>query len=120
MTNETSQQRVYDLYKRTGELAIKTIVVLRSIPQDAITKPMIVQLVRSVTSIGANYAEADGAGSRRDFMYKLSICRKESRESAYWLEIISSSYPMLKERMHPLAQESMALARIFSSIIAQR
>ena len=84
-----TQLRKYDLEERTalfGELIIK---LCKSLPQNTITKPLIHQLIRSCTSIGANYMEANGASSRKDFRNKIFICKKETQETKHWLRMLA-------------------------------
>jgi four helix bundle protein len=120
MKNCNSEVRRYDLALRTRRLGISVINVLRTIPQDLILRPIISQLVRSSTSIGANYAEADAANTRKDFMYKLSICRKESKETMYWISLLREAYPRAATQLTSLENESLELIRIFSAVLAKQ
>ena len=70
----------YDLEERTAKVGENIIKFCRKIPRGPITDPLINQLVKSATSIGANYSEADDAESKLDFKHKIGICKKESRE----------------------------------------
>ena len=81
---------------------------------DAVTRPLITQLVRAGTSIGANNCEADNAVSRRDFRNKIGICRKESAETKYWLRVIVAAEPRLKDAARPLWQEANELNLIYA------
>jgi len=72
------QKTKYDLEDRTAKFGEEVIKFCKAIHQNTITKPLISQLVRSATSIGANYMEANGASSRKDFRNKIFICKKES------------------------------------------
>jgi hypothetical protein len=78
-------ERVYDLAERTAVFGEQVIRFARGVRLDAITQPLVRQLVRSATSVGANYLEANDSESQRDLRHKLSICRKESRETTHWL-----------------------------------
>ena len=78
---------------------------------------MAYQLSKSATSVGANVEEADGAESRRDFVHKMSIARKEARESRYWLRVARAAILDTGE-FSALEQESDELVRILSAIIA--
>lgn len=69
----------------------------RKISENSITKSLISQLVRSGTSVGANYCEADEASSKKDFINKLCISKKEVKETKYWLQLIAHTVPSLKE-----------------------
>lgn len=108
---------VYDLEDRTKNFGLAVIKFCKSIGKDNINSPLVGQLVRSATSIGANYNEANGAASKKDFKSKIYICKKESRETKYWLEIIASSNPIYKEQARVLWKEAQELTLIFSKII---
>jgi len=88
----------------------------KKIPKNVVTIPLIGQLVRAGTSVGANYCEADDAESRKDFMHKIGICKKESRESKHWLRMIVKAVPSLKEEASILRREAQELNLIFGSI----
>jgi four helix bundle protein len=90
--------RRYDLEDRTTRFAEAIIEFAKIISLTAITEPLVKQLVRSGTSIGANYAEADDASSRKDFRYRIGICKRESRETKYWLRMIAKAAPEMAER----------------------
>ena len=115
MTNET--KKVFDLEERTARFGENIIVFCKKIPRHEITKPIISQLVRSGTSVGANYCEADCAESRKDFEYKLGICKKEANETKYWLRMISKAEPALTKEAKTLWKESNELQLIFITII---
>jgi four helix bundle protein len=78
----------YDLEERTAKLGEEIIKFVRKITENYITRPLISQLVRAGTSVGANYCEADDAESKKDFKHKIGICKKESRETKHWLRMI--------------------------------
>jgi len=73
--------------------------------------------VRAGTSVGANYCEANGASSKKDFRNKIYICKKEIQETKYWLRIIVQAVPEVKEMARVLWQEAQELTLIFSKII---
>ncbi|MEK7580113.1 MAG: four helix bundle protein [Patescibacteria group bacterium] len=73
----------YDLEERTAKFGEAIIEFCKSLKQDAISRPIISQLIRSGTSIGANYMEANGASSRQDFRNKIFICKKEAQETKH-------------------------------------
>jgi len=75
----------YNLEERTTKFAEETIHFLKHIKRDSLNLPIIIQLIKSATSVGANYCEANGASSRKDFRNKIHICKKEAKESKYWL-----------------------------------
>ncbi|KKP89409.1 MAG: hypothetical protein US57_C0023G0002 [Candidatus Moranbacteria bacterium GW2011_GWC2_37_73] len=107
----------YDLEKRTTEFSEDMIVFLKTIKKDMINMPLISQLIRSATSIGANYFEANGACSQKDFKNKIAICKKEARETKYWLQLIAKSNPDEKEKCLKFWKEAQELTLIFSKII---
>jgi len=81
-----------------------------------VTGRLVGQLVAADTSPGANYCEADEAVSRKDFRYRIAVCKKESREAKYWLRVIVSAVPGLRETAKPLWQEAKELHLIFDAI----
>lgn len=104
------------LEERTLNFSQSIITLCKKIPETAITKPLIVQLVRSATSVGANYAEANNAASRNDFRNKIFISKKEASETKYWLKILESSIHD-KPYYKSVLQENQELILIFQSII---
>jgi four helix bundle protein len=107
----------FDLEERTAKFGESIISFSKGIPRNAVNLPLISQLVRSGTSIGANYCEADDAQSLKDFRHKISLCRKEARETKYWLRMIAAADPDCKEIARPLWTEARELNLIFASII---
>lgn len=107
----------YNLEKRTADFSCDIIMFIRKIKRDIVNIPIINQLIRSATSIGANYYEANGASSKKDFKNKIYICKKECRETKYWLELLAKSNPELKEECRKLWKECQELTLIFSKII---
>ena len=101
----------YDLEERTAKFGEGIILLCRGIKQDTITKPIISQLIRSATSIGANYMEANGASSRKDF-----ICKKEAQETKHWLRMLAGCVPDAKDKIRKLWQECQELTLIFQKI----
>ena len=106
----------YDLKERTTKFAQKIINLCKKAPKDVVTNPIINQLVKSGTSIGANYCEANGGSSKRDFKNKIFICKKESKETKYWLKILARAAPQLKEECEELSKEAQEYILIFSKI----
>src|SRR5258706_15496794 len=107
----------YDLEERTGKFGESIIIFAKSVKLTEIIRPLISQIVRSGTSIGANYMEANQASSRKDFKNKISICRKEANETKHWLRMIAKADDNTKERCKILWKEAHALTLIFSKII---
>ena len=107
-TGETKKK--YDLEERTAYFGESVIKFCRNIRQDNITSPLVNQLVRSATSIGANYMEANGASSKKDFVNKIFICKKESQETKHWFRMLkSSTHHSLHPQIDPLAKECQEL-----------
>jgi|SRR3989344_1667750 len=112
----TNAKGVYDLEERTAIFGEDIILLCRSIHQDAITRPLIGQIIRSGTSIGANYMEANGASSRKDFRNKIFICKKESQETKHWLRMLVKATPEKEEEIGKLRREAHELTLIFQKI----
>lgn len=110
-------EKKYDLEERTAKFGILVIDFSRKLGENSITRPLIVQLVRAGTSVGANYCEANDAESKKDFVHKIGICKKESRESMYWLHMIGTAVLESKETARELWQEAKELNLIFGAII---
>lgn len=77
-SQSSDDRKKYDLEERTAQFGGAVTPVAKTLPQDAVNSPLISQLARAATSIGTNCMEAGGAGSKRDFQHKLSICKKEA------------------------------------------
>jgi len=106
----------FDLEERTAIFSEKVIVLCKSLKQDIISRPIIDQLIRSTTSIGANYMEANGASSRKDFRNKIHICKKETQETKYWLRILKQCFSEREEEISMLWKEAQELTLIFQKI----
>ncbi len=109
-------RKEYDLEERTAVFGEDIITFAKKVPKNVITIPLIGQLVKAGTSVGANYCEADDAESKKDFRHKIGICKKESRESKFFLRMIAHAEPKLKEEAAVLKQEAKELNLIFGSI----
>ena len=107
----------YDLEERTAIFGEAVIEFCLSLPANAVSAPIINQLVRAGTSIGANYCEADEAESKRDFRHKIAICRKEAKETKYWLRMIAKAAPSHKTTARALWRETKELHLIFCASI---
>ena len=106
----------YDLEERTALLGKAVIEFARSLKETAVTRPLISQIVRSGTSVGANHIEADDAVSRKEFILKIGTCRKEARETKHWIRMIVKASPEHRESAKPLWREANELHLIFSKI----
>ena len=116
MTKVLGDGGVFDLEERTARLGESVIGFAKSIPVNAVTAPLISQLVRAGTSVGANYCEANDAESKRDFHHKIGLCRKESTETKYWLRMIAVASPEQRQAARTLWQEAKELNLIFGAI----
>lgn len=112
--NNKNPKQKYDLEERTIKYAKMIIDFSKKLPQDIITRPLINQIVRSGTSIGANYSEADEANSKKDFIFKITIAKKETK---YWLRIIAHTLSQYKNDAIKLWKEAQELNLIFATII---
>jgi four helix bundle protein len=108
--------RKYDLEERTARFGEAIIAFAKKVPRNAVTIPLIGQLVRAGTSVGSNYCEADDAVSKKEFRCKIGTCRKEARETKHWLRMIAAAEEIMKDDARPLWQEAKELHLIFSSI----
>lgn len=113
----TKQNKKFDLEERTLKFAKDIVNLARSLSKNSINLPLIDQLIRSGTSVGANYREANESLSKKDFLLRIRICRKEAKETNYWLKVILEANSDFETQINPLLQESTELVKIFSSII---
>jgi four helix bundle protein len=111
------QERVFDLEERTARFGESIIRFCKTIPLNPITQPLVNQLIRSGTSIGANYCEADDAVSKKEFCQKIGHCKKEARETKYWLRMIVTAFTDCREEAKRLWLESKELHLIFAKIL---
>jgi len=112
--NQTDKS--FDLEERTAKFGESVIIFCRSLKQDAITRPLISQIIRSATSIGANYMEANGASSKKDFANKIFLCKKEAQETKHWLRMLAKAEPEEQEKIRILWKECQELTLIFQKI----
>src|SRR3989344_3391939 len=119
MTNkiQNPNDKKFDLEERTAIFGENIIEFAKSLPRNPVTVPLISQVVRSGTSIGANYIEADGAESKSDFRHKIALCKKEAKETRHWLRMIAKAIPEKADEARVLWKEAHELALIFSAII---
>lgn len=96
------KENKYNLEERTAKFSEETIKFCNSLKKDALALPLLTQLIRAVTSIGANYTEANGASSKKDFANKIFICKKEAQEAKYWLRLLKTSHPENKKKIEQL------------------
>lgn len=106
----------YDLEERVAKFGEKIIYFVKTLPTNNLNKPLILQLIRSATSIGANYMEANQASSKKDFRNKIKISQKEANETKHWIRMITAANNEYKIQCRILWQEAHELTLIFSKI----
>lgn len=113
---ETQNPKPYDLGERTKKFARRVREYVKTLPRSLGNIEDAKQLVRSSGSVGANYIEAEESLSKKDFAMRMKICRKEAKESRYWLELIDAKADQIDETKS-LAQEALELTKIFGAIV---
>ena len=107
----------YDLEERTGHFGEMVVAFAKMVPVNVITTPLISQLVRAGSSVGANYCEADEAESGKEFAYRIGVCKREARETKHQVRMIVAAQPELREEGRALWQEAKELTLIFAAIL---
>jgi len=122
MTNQIQNpnDKIYDLEERTAKFGENIIEFAKTLERNEINRHLISQVVSAGTSIGANYMEADGAESKKDFRHKIALCKKESKETKHWLRMITKANPHKNTECQRLFQEAQELTLIFSSILLSK
>ena len=118
--NEMPNQKPYDLGERTKLFAKEVIAYQNTLSKTLANVEIRKQLVRSAGSVGANYIEANESFSKKDFALRIKICRKEAKESRYWLELLEVSGDEPEKMRQTLIQEATELLRIFNAIIEKK
>src|SRR6185295_15994489 len=117
-TIKTSPKRQYDLEERTFVFAQNVRVFAKRIAKTLANIEDIKQIIRASGSVGANYIEANESLSKKDFIMRIKICRKEAKESCYWLRLIDPGEDnFLKKRQIDLITEATELTSIFGAIL---
>lgn len=117
---ENTNTKPYDLEKRTFEFAKRVRAFLRPLHRSLANREDARQLVRSSGSVGANYIEANESLSKKDFRMRIKICRKEAKETPYWLRLLNvGSDPKAETERNALVQESTELVKIFNAIVTK-
>lgn len=117
---EGNERKVYDLEERTRIFAQDVRQFIKLLPLTISNMEDIKQLARSSGSVGANYIEANDSLGKKDFLMHLKICRKEAKESRYWLSLLdlNNSAEAIRQQQR-LTQESNELMKIFGAIITK-
>ncbi len=111
-----TNSKQYNLEERTLEFGKNIIRLCKVLPFNTVNKRLGDQVIRSGTSIGANYREANETDTKRDFKNRIRISKKEAKETTYWLELIIDANSNLKAKITPLLAESKELMKILGSI----
>ena len=118
--SQNQNSKLYDLEERTFQFAKKTTFYLKDLPKTIPNLEYSKQVIDSSGSVGANYIEANEALSKKDFVMRIKICRKEAKESAYWLRlIVETNDEKWKQEGKKLLNEALELKKIFSSILTK-
>ena len=118
---EIQNSKQYDLEERTLKFAKDCRVFVRKLPKTIANIEDSKQLIRASGSVGANYIEANESFSKKDYYMRTKICRKEAKESKYWLKLIElNSNQNLEDERKRLIQEATELMHIFGSIISKQ
>jgi four helix bundle protein len=115
--SEKHNSRPYDLEDRTQKFAKEVCEFVNVAPKTLVNLEILKQLVRSAGSVGANYIEANESISKKDYSFRVKICRKEAKESRYWLNLLQLEKDELKKVRETFVQEATELTRIFGAII---
>ena len=106
-----------DLRERTFEFSRRIVRMYVALPKSTLAQVLGKQVLRSGTSVGANYREAFRGRSRAEFVAKMGDCLKEIEETLYWIDLIIAEDILEESKMEPLQQETKELIAIFVSAI---
>jgi four helix bundle protein len=106
----------FDLEERTLEFGKMIIRLCKKLTRNGINNELISQLVRAGGSVGANYREANDALSKKDFIHRILITRKEAKEAHYWLQLLEEANQEFRDDIRESLVEAVELKKIFSSI----
>jgi four helix bundle protein len=116
MTKNPNLKR-YDLEERTLTFAKEVIGFVKTLPKTTANVEIVKQVIRSSSSVGANYIEANESLSKKDFVMRIKICRKEAKESIFWFKLTEIKTPESEVKRKALIEEATQLVKIFSSIV---
>ncbi|MFA4844056.1 MAG: four helix bundle protein [Candidatus Margulisiibacteriota bacterium] len=114
--NNNQGEKIYDIRERLMRFSNRIIQITRSLPRTIDGEVIIRQLAKSGTSVGANFEEADGALTKKDFINKVAIARKEAKETKYWLKLLCGNY-LPEEVIRMDIQEAEEIICILSAIL---
>jgi four helix bundle protein len=110
--------KTYDLEERTFQFAKEVRLYIKTLEKTLANIEDAKQVVRSSGSVGVNYIEANESLSKKDFVFRIKISRKEAKEGTYWLRLIKETNEIINiQIIEKLIQESIELKKIFSAII---
>jgi S23 ribosomal protein. len=107
---------IYDLEGRTKSFSGNVLDFLQTVPRNDFTRNIVSQLIRSATSIGANYHEANGGCSRKEFKNRISICLRETKETKYWIELLAKCKGVELTALRKIWKEADEFSLIFGQI----
>lgn len=106
-----------EIHDRLYKFALKVLQAVRVLPKTTENLVLIRQVIRSATSVGANALEADGSETKKEFIHRFTISKKEAKETFYWLSLISDYNPSVRDNFVEIIDESEQLVKIISKII---
>jgi len=117
MNIEVKSNKPYDLEERTFNFAKSIFYFIDTLPKTIVNSEITKQVIRSSGSVGANYIEANEALSKKDYAFRVKICRKEAKETLYWLKLMNIKGEDVSKKQQTLIDEGTELMKIFGSII---
>ncbi len=107
----------FDIHNRIFDFVVRVVNLTKVLPKTVQNLGFVNQISRSATSMGANGQEADGSTSKKQFVNSFTVVKKETKETNYWLKMISATNPGYSKRMEPLIKEGQEIEAIVSSIL---
>lgn len=107
----------HEIHDRLYRFALSVLQLIKFIPKTTENLVLIKQVIRSSSSVGANALEADGSETKKEFVHRFTISKKEAKETLYWLSLISDHNNGLKERFAQILDENKQLILIISKIV---
>ena len=117
MNDKGLSKKPQDIGERVFNFAVRVLKMTQSLSKTYVNIVIINQIIRSVTSIGANIEEARGAHTKIDFTYGMNIAKKEARETIYWLKLIMEMNSSFSSRLNLLLQENEEIIKILTAIV---
>lgn len=114
------EDKIKSLRTKIKSFVIKTINLCKKLPDDKVGRVLTNQLLRSSTSIGANFEESVEAESNKDVIHKLSVVKKEAKETKYWIDLTAECFPQLKTAAFTLLEKTQKWIKVFSTIISKK